>query len=295
MAAVEVEVVAAVKAAQALKLIAHGVGVDYVHNHGYALRVGVINQALEVLRGAEARTQREEGRNLVAEGAVVRVLLESHYLQDVIAQALDLRKHVDAEFLKSGHLLLFRAHSDVAFVNHRIAARTRPAGFPLVGRSVPHLGAEDLGLRVLDDPGHIGGNPLSAASCPFHPELVEIAVVDAKVRDAQLPVAVADRLELIGFGALPVVEVADEVYPVGVRGPLPDYPAAGVAVERIVEVVVDGLGDSGAASGYLLLVCEYPLVARIYSLLERLEPRVNLINLFCAGHNCSVFSLIVRK
>ena len=52
--AIEVEVASAVKAAQALDLILHGVGVDDVHDDGHALGMGVVNEVLQFLGGAEA-------------------------------------------------------------------------------------------------------------------------------------------------------------------------------------------------------------------------------------------------
>ena len=60
MALVEIQVVPAVEAAQAFGLIDHRMGMDYVHNDRNSAGVGIIHEALEVLRRAEAGTQGKE-------------------------------------------------------------------------------------------------------------------------------------------------------------------------------------------------------------------------------------------
>ena len=52
---IEVEVAVAVETSETLHLVFHSMRVDYVHYYGYAERVGLVDKALEVVGGAEAR------------------------------------------------------------------------------------------------------------------------------------------------------------------------------------------------------------------------------------------------
>ena len=72
---VEIEILAAIKQAKTLILIAATVRVHDVHHDSHPHPVGRVHQLLELLRRAETRAQREEIGHLVAEGAVIGMLL----------------------------------------------------------------------------------------------------------------------------------------------------------------------------------------------------------------------------
>ena len=293
-ALVEVEVLAAVQPAQALQLVADGVGVDDVHDHGDAAPVRIVHERLELLGRAETRAQGEEIGDLIPEGAVVRVLLQGHDLQDVVAEFLHARKHVPAEILERGHLLLLAAHPDVAFIDQRMGPPPGLAPRPLVGNGrIPDLGREKLGLRVLDNAGHIGRQALPAPARPLDPELVELPVVQEHLRDAELPIATAHGLEGIGLGALPVVAVAGQVDTRGVGRPLAEHPVATLTVQRIVDVVVDRRGERTLAREFAA-VGEDVRVTCLDGVLVGLQPRVSLIDLL-GYHRLSICSLAVRR
>ncbi len=75
VALVEVLVGGAVEARQALDLVVHRVRVHEVHDDRAAQAVGGVDQGLQFLRRAEARRAGEEVGHVVAERAVVGVLL----------------------------------------------------------------------------------------------------------------------------------------------------------------------------------------------------------------------------
>ena len=79
---------------------------DQIHDYTQSHSVGGVDKALQLLRGAEARGRREEGGDVVAEGAVVWMLHDGHELHGVVAGLLDAREHVVAE-LGVGSDLLF--------------------------------------------------------------------------------------------------------------------------------------------------------------------------------------------
>ena len=239
VAFVEIEVVPAIEAAQALGFIYHGMGMDYVHNDRNSAGVGIIHETLEVFGRAEAGAQGEEIGHLIAERAVVRVLLQRHNLQNVVSQGLDPWKHGSPELLEAGHFLLFGAHAYVTLVNQRMRALARIAVFPLVWFRIPNLGTEDLRFRVLHHPRRICRKPFSSTSGPLYPELVQISVMKADSRQPDLPVTLAHRLQGITVGALPIVEFPDKIDTAGIRRPFAQNPFGSFLMQRVVKMVVD--------------------------------------------------------
>ena len=222
---VEVEVLATVEAREAFRLVVDAVAVDDVHHHRDALSVGVVDKALELLGRAETGAQRIEIGHLVAEGTIVRVLLQSHDLDRVVTELLDLRQDIPAEILERGHAFLLRAHADMAFIDQRMGPFPGMAVLPGIGLGGgPDLCGEELGHLVLHHAGHVGRKALPCSARPLDPEFVEFPVVEEHFRNRKLPVAVSDGLQGIGLGLFPVVAVADEIDLRRVRRPLPEHP-----------------------------------------------------------------------
>ena len=87
------------------------------------------------------------------------------------------RKHFCAEVVERCHLLLFRAHAYVAFVNQGIRAPARFFVLPFIGFRIPYLSAEHFGVWVLNHPGGIGRDALSTSPGPFDEQFVKITVM----------------------------------------------------------------------------------------------------------------------
>ena len=278
---VEVEVFPAVETAESFDFVGNRMGMDYVHDYGDAHPVGLVHQGLEFLRSAEAGAQGVEIAHLIAERAVVGMLLERHDLQGVIAQSLHPREHGLAEIVETRHLLLFAAHSDVAFVDEGMLPLSGPPVLPFVlFLRIPYLGAEDLARRILHHPGDIGRKTFPRPSGPFYPELVQLSVTQEHARNCDLPVTAAHGLEPVGIGAFPVVEIADKIHPGGVRSPFTEYPVSPVGlVEAVEELVVGRIrnGLSAHVRDEFRSSRIYAGVARIYHPLERFKPGVELI------------------
>ena len=103
---IEVQVVGAVEVREALGLVVHAVAVDDVHHDGDALPVSIVHQALELFRRTEAGAEGVEIGHLIAEGAVIGMLLQGHDLEGVVPELLHLRQDGLAEVLEGGDLLL---------------------------------------------------------------------------------------------------------------------------------------------------------------------------------------------
>ena len=238
-AAVEVQRIVTVEIAEALELVLDHVRMHDVHDDGDALGMRGVDECLELLRSAEARAQREDVGDLIAEGAIVRMLLKGHDLEDIVAQVRDLGQHIPAEILKSGDSFLLPAHANVALVDEGIGTLAGTAVLPDIrlGR-IPDLGAERLGIGILDGAGDISRQALAATAYPLDVELVQVAVVEEHPGKGDLPVAAAGRLEGVPFCTVPVVEVSDEINPGGVGGPLAEHPASVLRTVQAVEQVV---------------------------------------------------------
>ena len=153
------------------------------------------------------------------------MLLQGHNLDGIISQICYLRQNICTEFVESAHLLLFRSHSDMTFINERIRTFSRLTMPPFIWffRS-PYLSAELLGHRILDCPCNIGRKSFSASPWPFDEKFVESPMIQENVIQDNLPVSVSYWLESIGLRALPVVEITDEIDLVCIGSPLPENP-----------------------------------------------------------------------
>ena len=205
------------------------------------------------------------------------MLLQRHYLQDIVAQGLYPREHRGPELFEGGHLLLLGTHADVAFIDERMRSLARASVLPLIRFRVPYLGTENLGLRVLNHPGRIRRKPFRTAARPLYPELVQISVMKADFRQPDFPVALSHRFQGITVGALPVVEIPYKVDAARIRCPFAQNPFGSFLMERVVKMVVDRSAQ-GAFAGKLALLGKYPFVSCIYRRPERLKPGISLVN-----------------
>ena len=78
-------------------------GVHDVQEHRDAQSMRLVDQRLELLRGATARRGGKEVCYVVPKRPIVRVLLHSHQLQAVVALLNDARQHVVLEVGVGGH------------------------------------------------------------------------------------------------------------------------------------------------------------------------------------------------
>ena len=299
---IEVYVLPSVEKAEAFSLIVDAVGMHYIHNHGDPQAMGVVDEGLELFRRPESGRQGVEVGHLVSERPVVGMLLEGHYLEGVIPHLGHVREHILAELLESGDFLLLGRHSYVAFVDERIGTFAGSRILPLVFYGgVPDLGTEDLGHRVLDRTGDVCRKPFSSSARPFDIKFVEFPVAEEHRRQFYLPVAAPQGSQFISRRPFPVVELPDEVHPVGIGRPLPENPGAVIAsVESVIDVIVHHIGD-GSVTGYPLFQRQDPLMAKVYLFLVREKVLVRIINhaergllrffRFLFFHDLSVFRL----
>ena len=242
---VEIQVLAPVETAQALGLVVHAVRMDDIHDHGDMAPVRLVHQGLELLGRAETRTQGKEIGHLVAEGAVIRMLLQGHDLDDVIAQGGHPGQHIAAELVETGHLPLLRRHADVALVDERMGPAGRAGILPDISLlRIPDLGAEHLGNRILDASRGVRRQALTAAARPFDEEFIQFAMAQEHPVQAQFPRTAAQGRQFIGLCPLPVVAIPDQVDADGIRRPFAKHPGpVRFAVQAEIQVVVEGFAQ----------------------------------------------------
>ena len=103
---VEEERARAVIACQPFDLIAHGMAVHEVHNDLETSCVSGIDERLQFVGRTEATTGCEEARYMVAKGAIVRMLLDSHDLNGIIPEINDARHNLLLELTVATYLAL---------------------------------------------------------------------------------------------------------------------------------------------------------------------------------------------
>mmetsp|Transcript_15557 Transcript_15557/g.33794 ORF Transcript_15557/g.33794 Transcript_15557/m.33794 type:complete len:656 (+) Transcript_15557:2686-4653(+) len=221
-AAVRVAVVSAVHLRDAVQGVGGAVGVHEIDEDLNAQGVGSVDHLLHLLGCARAARRGEEGRDMVAEAAVVGMLCHGHELHSVVAHALDPWQDITSELQIGGHLRLGGRHANVGLVNlQRVrSGRARIAeGVPLVGRWLPEDTVEEVRGVVLPGqlrPGRDTVMPRAVArlQADFHLHLV----LDRA--SGQLDSPTTEALTLQRRGVLPAIELTNEEDLFCVRQPL---------------------------------------------------------------------------
>ena len=254
---VEIKVHRAVQTADALVLVLHGMGVHDVHNHGNSHAVGIVDELLEFLGSAEAARCSEKVAHVVAEGAVVRVLLDGHNLNGVVAVGMDTRQDAGAEFLVAANALFFLCHAYVALINQQgrhIGHELRVRPSEGAGRGM-HLGREDGRLRVLHHAVGISRNAFARPSRPVNYHFIQLAIGHGIGRHGQFPhagQATFNPVQLVGRTFFPTRKIAHQGYACGVWRPLAEGPAAILAaMQSEIFVSVGKVHQVAAAGGQL--------------------------------------------
>ncbi len=235
--------VAAVQLVDPFVEVLHVVGVHEVHDDGDAQLVRPLHQRLQLLGGAEARRRGEEVRHMVAERSVVGVLGDSHQLHGVVAVLADDGQNLLREFAVAAHPFALLGHADMGFVDQQVAVPgdIEPVVRPVEGLRNPELGRVVLRLVVLHHARGVGRNAVVPAVVAVHVDLVERAVREAigvhGVGQEDRPHAAFVLVEP-QLGALPAVEVAEQIDVLRGGQPLAEPPAAQILVPLPAVVAV---------------------------------------------------------
>ena len=210
-----VEVVGAVQFVDSFVEVADIVRVDEIHDDGQAQLVCAANQSFQFFGRSEARRRCEKARYVVAERTVVGVLGYGHQLHGVVAVARDDGQNPVGEFAVGAHAGPFLRHAYVGFVDEQfvMAGDVERVVRPVEGTRNPERG--------------VGRNPVEPAVAAVDVDLVErsvpepVAVHGLGQEDAPHPLSVFVQTQ---FGALPAVEVAEQVNVAGAGQPFAEPP-----------------------------------------------------------------------
>ena len=119
----EILITRTIEVTETLEFVLHRMAMHEVHDDMHTSAVSIVDEGFEFIRRTEATAGRKEIRYMVSEGAVIRVLLDSHDLHAVITQLIDTRQHITTELLVRVHFLLFGTHADMALVDIERFAR----------------------------------------------------------------------------------------------------------------------------------------------------------------------------
>ncbi len=184
---------------------------------------------------------------MIAEGAVVGVLLHRHQLDRVVSGPGDAWQDEVGEFTVGVHPRLLAGHAGVAFVDDWGVDGGRvefmlPDVFIL---GVPDLSAEVVGFLVLDGAEDAGGDAVAFRAVGADDVEFDLVFVGEGVGGERgLPIAFAGFGQRVS-GGVPLVEIADQRDGFGLGCPFADGPLAGlgVALDSKVLVTVGVSGD----------------------------------------------------
>ena len=243
-AGLEELIVASVKAVDALGGVFHRMGMHQIEQHAQPQRVRLVNQRLEVVRCAVPRGRGEEIADLIAERRVIRMLHNGHQLHGVVAVLFDPRQNIAHELQIRAHALFLGRHADMRLVNQRRHIFLRPKFFIRPDKFLPRIpdgGAEIVRLFVLHNIGRIERNAVFRAARAGDGDLHLAAVLErAHAGDLDFPISVAHRLHRMA-GAVPVVEIANQVHGRRAGRPLAVDPAALDLVEAVIQMAAGKL------------------------------------------------------
>ena len=165
---------------------------------------------------------------MIAKRAVVRMLLDSHYLDAVVAIGNDSWQHILLKLSICAHLLSVLRHTDVAFVDEEWGSGwLESLLLPCVWFCVPYLCREYLCLLVLHHSLCPSRNTLAVSAVPINVHFIKVAMLHSLSRQFELPVFGAlYALCSILVALLPIVEIAYEIDVGSVRSPLAKHPSS---------------------------------------------------------------------
>ena len=148
---------------------------------------------------------------MITEAPVIRMLLNRHNLNCIIARLFDARQNVFFKLNVSADFLGVLRHADVAFINQkRFRIDFKAFVVPLVRlRRIPNLRGENFSFIVLNDALTPSGNTFALAVVPTNFHFVKVAVFHLIFREFEFPVAAFDFFATISLIFLPAVEIAD--------------------------------------------------------------------------------------
>ena len=162
------------KVTQTFHFVFHRMRMDNVHNNGNTHLMSSINQRFQFVGRTKAGRSSKETGYMIAKTTIIRMLLNGHNLNTVIAFLCYAWKCFFAEFIVCAYFFLRLRHSDMTFINQqRIRSRLKCLFLKFIWFfRCPNLRTEYLGLFVLHYPCSPCRNAFTLSAIPIHIQLI---------------------------------------------------------------------------------------------------------------------------
>ena len=258
------------------------------------------DQPFQLFGRAEARRRREEARYVVAERTVVGVLGYGHQLHGVVAVAFDDGQNRIGELAVGAYAGLLLRHAYVGLVDEQFVVSGDVEGVvrPVEGTRNPELRREILRPLVLHDARGVGRYAVEPAVAAVDVNFIERPVLETVAVHGVGQEDAPDSLRILvepQFGALPVVEIAEEIDVVGAGQPFAEPPAFErcVVLPAEIPVAVGVVDERSGCAAYLAEPLFIGLVTGEKLLFDRTEPLVTFdhFQTVCIFHRSDVFGV----
>ncbi len=165
---------------------------------------------------------------MIPERAIVRMLLNSHYLYGIISIGSYTRQSLLSKLIIRTHALTILSHSNMTFIYKEwldIRDKFLNLEFIRILRVI-NLSREYLSVRILHHTCGISRNTFALTAVPSHKHLIQIAVVQGIFRERHFPHAILQSGKGILLFCLPVGECAHEPYSGSIRSIFAENPSA---------------------------------------------------------------------
>nr|GMD39569.1 hypothetical protein MtrunA17_Chr7g0265951 [Ipomoea batatas]GMD41503.1 hypothetical protein MtrunA17_Chr7g0265951 [Ipomoea batatas]GMD44455.1 hypothetical protein MtrunA17_Chr7g0265951 [Ipomoea batatas]GMD46100.1 hypothetical protein MtrunA17_Chr7g0265951 [Ipomoea batatas]GME18058.1 hypothetical protein MtrunA17_Chr7g0265951 [Ipomoea batatas] len=78
--------------------------------------MGSINQRFKIIWSPKTTAWCKEIRNMIAESCIIRMLLNGHYLESIVAKLLYTRKYIISKLCICIYFRLLTTHSNMTFI-----------------------------------------------------------------------------------------------------------------------------------------------------------------------------------
>ena len=203
--------------------------------------MGFINQIFQIIWLAIPAGGGKEIRHLVAERSIVRMLLNCHQLNRIVAIFDDARDDIIGEFAVSAYATFLLRHTDMRLVNQQLLIFLRFEFFIRPAESLirrPNFRYETTGGFILHDARSVKWDTVKTATVAAHLDFHFLAMFQRIATfEFNLPDTVIQTRHRVRT-AIPVIEVANQMHRICARRPLTVNPAIICARKTKVHVAI---------------------------------------------------------
>ena len=226
------------KVTQTFHFVFHRMRMDNIHNNGNTHLMSSIDQCFQLIGSTKAGRSCKKAGNMITKTTIIRMFLNSHNLNTVIAFLRYTRKYFFAEFIVSTNLFLPLCHSDMTFINQqRVSSRLECFFLELIWFfRCPDLCTEYLSLFILYYTCSPGRNTFTLSAIPINVQLIQVSVLNGICRKIDFPITIFQFFQLISRFLFPIIECTHHIDMSSIRCPFTERPSFGSAMQAKVKI-----------------------------------------------------------